>query len=68
MLPVFGRILPYPRVRARDSAIPMNGNFGNIGNALFGDGSVRALKKSMDEKILHLLIQKSDGQVIPNIP
>ena len=37
-------------------------------NVLLGDGSVRALPKSVTDDILKLLIQKDDGMVIPNIP
>jgi hypothetical protein len=33
-----------------------------------GDGSVRAIKKGTNAQILHLMIQKSDGKPIPNIP
>ncbi len=35
--------------------------FGDRCNALFGDGHVYALKKSVKTQKLHLLIQKSDG-------
>ncbi len=33
----------------------------------FCDGSVRSLKKGLDAKIWRLLIQKNDGEVIPNL-
>ena len=35
--------------------------------AAFCDGSVRLLKKGLDNKTWHLLIQKSDGQVVPDL-
>jgi hypothetical protein len=35
--------------------------------AALADGSVRALAKSIDEKVLKLLIQRDDGQVIPDL-
>ena len=41
-------------------------HYNNRCNVGFADGSVRALKKTLDEKIWHLLIQRDDGQVIPN--
>jgi prepilin-type processing-associated H-X9-DG protein len=37
-------------------------------NALFGDGSVRSVKKTTKPEILHLYIQRDDGQVVPNLP
>lgn len=42
--------------------------FRNSSNALFGDGSVRAISKKTKVEILHLLIQRNDGQVIPELP
>ena len=41
-------------------------HFGDRSNIGFADGSVRALKKSIPEKVWHLLIQRDDGNVIPN--
>jgi hypothetical protein len=38
--------------------------FGDRCNALFGDGSVHALKKTMDVRNLHLLIQRADGNPV----
>jgi hypothetical protein len=35
-------------------------------NALISDGSVKFISESLDEKILKLLIQRNDGQPIPN--
>jgi hypothetical protein len=35
--------------------------------ALYMDGSVRLIKKKVDASVLHLLITRNDGQVIPNI-
>ena len=40
-------------------------HFNGTCNVGFADGSVRALKKTLDEKIWHMLIQASDGNVIP---
>jgi len=36
-------------------------------NLLFADGSVRAVSKNLREEVLRLLIQKDDGQLIPDI-
>ncbi|MFL5342323.1 MAG: H-X9-DG-CTERM domain-containing protein, partial [Gemmataceae bacterium] len=41
-------------------------HFGDRCNVGFADGSVRALKKSVPTNIWHLLIQRDDGNVIPN--
>src|SRR5262249_49261124 len=45
---------------------PIGFHFGDRTNVAFVDGSVRALKKTLDPKIWHLLIQRDDGQVIPD--
>ncbi|MFL5340427.1 MAG: DUF1559 domain-containing protein [Gemmataceae bacterium] len=43
-------------------------HFNGTCNVGFADGSVRVIKKTMPENIWHLLIQRDDGQPIPNIP
>jgi len=43
-------------------------HFRSSCNALFGDGSVRAISKKVKPEILHLLIQRDDGQPIPALP
>jgi len=40
-------------------------HFGDRCNVGFADGSVRSIRKSLKPEILHLLIQKNDGQVLP---
>lgn len=46
--------------------LPMLGGLTPGGfNAAFCDGSVHFIKKDIDPKTLHLLIQRNDGQVIP---
>src|SRR5207237_2469055 len=42
-------------------------NWNGSCNVGFADGSVRTIKKTLDEKIWHMLIQTSDGNVIPPI-
>jgi prepilin-type processing-associated H-X9-DG protein len=44
----------------------LGGHFKGGFNALFCDGSVHFIKDSIAKETLHLLIQRSDGQVIPN--
>jgi len=39
-----------------------------ICNILMGDGSVRAISKTVTDEILKLIIQKDDGMPIPEIP
>ena len=39
-------------------------HFGDRANVLLGDGSVRAIRKTLPERTLHLLIQRSDGQPV----
>jgi prepilin-type processing-associated H-X9-DG protein len=45
---------------------PIGFHFGDRTNAAFVDGSVRALPKKLDQHIWHLLIQRDDGQPIPD--
>lgn len=37
-------------------------------NIAMGDGSVRAISDKIDDKILKLIIQKDDGEVVPELP
>ena len=37
-------------------------HFAGRSNALFGDGSVHTLHRTFNEDMLHLLIQRADGQ------
>ena len=44
----------------------VGGVFKDGFNAAFGDGSVRFIKKSIKEDVLRLLVQRNDGQPIPD--
>jgi RNA polymerase sigma factor (sigma-70 family) len=45
----------------------LEGPFGNVLLAAHGDGSARAYPRDIPEKTLRLLIERSDGQVIPDL-
>jgi RNA polymerase sigma factor (sigma-70 family) len=45
----------------------LEGPFGNVMHAAHGDGSARAYPREVPEKTLRLLIERNDGQVIPDL-
>jgi len=45
----------------------LEGPFANVMHAAHGDGSARAYPRDVPEKTLRLLIERNDGQVIPDL-
>jgi len=56
--------LAFDPTKALPKMLSIDGKF----SAAYGDGSVRTFKMPIDQEILKLLIQKSDGKPIPEVP
>jgi hypothetical protein len=56
--------LAFDPTKALPKMLSIDGKF----SAAFCDGSVRTFKMPIDQEILKLLIQKSDGKLIPEVP
>jgi hypothetical protein len=56
--------LAFDPTKALPKMLSIDGKF----SAAYGDGSVRTFKMPIDQEILKLLIQKSDGKPIPQVP
>jgi len=54
--------LPYD---AKKPLAKLGNRYGDGTLALYADGSVRMIPKSVDESTWRLLLQKSDGQPVP---